>query len=192
MKLKKNPLKAIQRGLTLVELVIGIAILAVLASLGIPELRSVLVRNRTQSAASDFESALALARSEAIKRGGDARMTIVANNKVGNNADWKSGTTVFVDNTNNANNATPIGDVSKIVFKSESLSSDVEVSSNLTYVIYNGLGRTISANGAPQGGTIAFGAQGSNWHCVVISLSGRPRRFVQSADAYAAVGCPVN
>ncbi len=58
----------ITRGFTLVELVVAISVLAVLVSLAAPMYQSFVTNNRTRSAAYSLVSALAFARSEAVKR----------------------------------------------------------------------------------------------------------------------------
>lgn len=56
------------RGFTIIELMMVIAILAVLSSVAAPSFREMIVASRVRSAASDLYEAVLLARSEAIKR----------------------------------------------------------------------------------------------------------------------------
>ncbi|MEY2684801.1 MAG: hypothetical protein RJA09_1945, partial [Pseudomonadota bacterium] len=58
-----------QRGVTLIELMITVAIVAILASLAAPSFRDSIVRNRLSSAITDVMTAVNFARSESIKRG---------------------------------------------------------------------------------------------------------------------------
>jgi prepilin-type N-terminal cleavage/methylation domain-containing protein len=57
-----------QRGLTLVELVIVVALIAIFASLAGPSFRQLVARQRVHSAASAITEALWVARAEALKR----------------------------------------------------------------------------------------------------------------------------
>jgi type IV fimbrial biogenesis protein FimT len=56
------------RGFTLVEIMVTISILAILAGLAMPMYGSIVAANRTRAASYSLVSALALARSEAVKR----------------------------------------------------------------------------------------------------------------------------
>jgi len=56
------------RGFTLIELMIAIAVLAIVLGLGVPSFRDAIQNNRATAAANDVVTALQLARSEAIRR----------------------------------------------------------------------------------------------------------------------------
>lgn len=57
------------QGVTLIELLTVIAIVAILAAIGVPSFQETVVRNRTAAQSNEFLSALNFTRSEAIKRG---------------------------------------------------------------------------------------------------------------------------
>jgi type IV fimbrial biogenesis protein FimT len=61
-------------GFTLIELMITIAIAAILLTIGIPTFRTVIQNARTAGLASDITSAINLARAEAVRRGAPAQV----------------------------------------------------------------------------------------------------------------------
>jgi type IV fimbrial biogenesis protein FimT len=181
-------------GFSLIELLVTLAIAGVLVVVAAPSLQSLIMKNRVQSTASEFQSALSMARGEAIKRGGDARLTVVANAKTSGNPDWTTGFTVFFDTTSNANGDAPSTDAKSLVMQTSAAPSGVQATVNFNHIIYNGYGRSINSNGSPLAGVAAFGSADSDWICTIISLSGRARSVTVSNAAYNASGggCPTN
>lgn len=86
------------RGFTIIELMIVVVILAVLAAIAVPNLRSFIVGQRIKTASFDLYSTMLFARSEAIKRsGGTVRVTPVSS------SNWALGwTTSFVPSSGSA------------------------------------------------------------------------------------------
>ncbi|RZA11663.1 MAG: type II secretion system protein GspH, partial [Lysobacteraceae bacterium] len=88
-------------GFTLVEMMVVLAVGAVLAAIAVPSWRSFVAGRQLQGLVGEFAASLRLARSEAIKRG--ARVTLCrspdgqqcAPNASGR--DWAQGWLVFVD-----------------------------------------------------------------------------------------------
>ena len=85
-----NICKKIQ-GFTLIELMITLAIAAILASLAAPSFRDIIQNNRMTTQYNDLLASLSLARSEAIKRGENV---IALSN---NGTSWEDGWTIFID-----------------------------------------------------------------------------------------------
>ncbi|MGJ7611273.1 MULTISPECIES: GspH/FimT family pseudopilin [unclassified Variovorax] len=75
-------------GFTLLELMVVVAIVAVLAGIGMPSFRTLLLNQRLAGAAQAFNAALSLARMEAIQRSRSVRVTALADR------DWSGGWTV--------------------------------------------------------------------------------------------------
>jgi type IV fimbrial biogenesis protein FimT len=85
-----------QSGFTFIELMITIAVLAVIAALAAPNFRDTLERNRVQASIQDVSAALRYARSEAIKRNG--RVTICASSDQATcTGSWNQGWIIFQD-----------------------------------------------------------------------------------------------
>ncbi|MGY6276214.1 GspH/FimT family pseudopilin [Methylomonas sp. MgM2] len=89
-------------GFTLVELMITVAIVGIIAALGIPSFQEMLNQNRATSLVNELVVSLNLARSEAIKRGKTVTMCKSANiDEVDPDCStvtaWNSGWVIFVD-----------------------------------------------------------------------------------------------
>lgn len=86
------------RGFTLLELMIGLLVSAILLVVAVPAFRSVLQQNRVASAVNSLVGALALARSDAVKRG--VQVTICPSGggtNCNSAAPWQNGWLVFTD-----------------------------------------------------------------------------------------------
>lgn len=59
---------SLQRGFTIVELMITVAVAAVLLMIAVPSFRSITLANRLNTAANDLVNAISVARMEAVKR----------------------------------------------------------------------------------------------------------------------------
>lgn len=79
------------KGFTLIELMVTVAVAAVLLVIGVPSFVAFQRSSELTSAANSFVAALGAARGEAMKRGLQAVVVPRANN------DWATGWTVFVD-----------------------------------------------------------------------------------------------
>jgi type IV fimbrial biogenesis protein FimT len=149
-------------------------------------------KNRLSASVSAMQGSLNLARSEAVTRGADARITIAANGTAGS---WTNGWTVFVDQTTTANNGVaPTVDVPTTSANSvtrlsvmQALPSGVTTGSTggLAYFIYNGQGRVIDTNGANANRQFWFTDGVSGKYCLIISSTGR----VRAATVDQAANC---
>lgn len=81
-------------GLTLIELMVALAVLAILVAMAVPSFREISLNNRGSSIANELLADLSLSRSEAVKRAGTVTLRAVE-------GDWTKGWQVFVDANGN-------------------------------------------------------------------------------------------
>ena len=131
------------RGFTLIELMVTVAILAIALGIAVPNLQEFARRNRLVSTTNNLASALALARSEAVRR---ATQVTVAS------ADWDAGWQVFVD-TGTVGDPSDAGDTVLRVFQpnasgAAAITPDANFSS---YISYLPSGVSVGNGGAGSG-----------------------------------------
>lgn len=101
--LYKNTLKT-QRGLTLIELMVVLAVAAILLTMGIPQFQDTIKRNRVLTHQHDLLAAIKSARREAVDRGDLGANGVVticgysSDRVCTTDGDWSRGWIVFVDN----------------------------------------------------------------------------------------------
>lgn len=165
------------RGFTLIEAMVVVAIVTILGAIAAPSFRDLLRGNRLSAVSSALQVSLSLARSEAVKRGTDARVTVAANSTAGR---WDNGWTVFVDQTTNANaGVAPTADSASVtrleVVAPPSLPISYAQTGSLNYFTYNGQGRLITSTGAVANRSFWFYDSTSDKYCLIINNTGRVR-----------------
>lgn len=159
-----------QKGFTLIELMITIPIAAILLAVAVPNLRDFLVRAALSSQSIDFMSDLALARSEAAKRGSRVTVCISANGTTCSSpgTDWAGGRIVFVD--------APVygtvdgGDTILKVSNPNTTGNTVVSTFSTGFVQYLGSGVTNLAGAA---NTVTICKSGQTGSVITISATGR-------------------
>lgn len=177
----------------MIELMVVVAIVAIMVAIGAPAFSEMMRRNRLSAAASALQVSLSLARSEAVKRGSDARVTVAANTTAGA---WTNGWTVFVDRTGTANvGVAPAADVAGVngVTRVEVVAAptgpiSVAQTGSLDYFTYNGVGRLITTTGASANRSFWFFDDASERYCLVLSVTGR----VRNTRVASGTPCPTD
>lgn len=157
-----------QRGLTLVELVIALSILAILLHLAMPSFRDLIDSQRREVAGKDLLSALRSARTEAILR---HRAVIVQPLK----EDWGQGWRMIADDS-----GLGLQDPDNPVLVVRQGDGKVRIVGNLRvakWVRFNALGGPSETGGGQGNGTLHICDQrtGATHLRVIISTSGRVR-----------------
>lgn len=179
------------RGFTLIETLMVVVIVAILASVAGPSMVDMYRTSRLSSASSALQVSLNLARSEAIKRGSDSRVTVVANGAAGV---FTNGWTVFADGTTNANaSVAPTADSATVtrleVVAAPSGPLSFTPSAGANYFIYSGNGRLIDiAGNAVAGRQVWFSNANSDRFCLIVTNTGR----VRTMRSPSATVCPTN
>lgn len=129
-------------GFTLTELMITVAIIGIVASLAVPSFQDMLERNRLKEAAESLKSDLMFARTEAIKRSTNLRVSI----KVDGDS-WCYG----INDNNTACDCTTVGDCAiKTVngndFKGTVLDADDETTFDFRRGTATAIGSTLSTD----------------------------------------------
>jgi type IV fimbrial biogenesis protein FimT len=162
-------------GVTLIELMIVVAVVAILSAIAAPGFASMRQAAARKTALDTFWHSIFLARSEAIKRNGVIALCRSVDGLTCGAAsmDWSSGWIVF-ENRDHDEPATRDADEPILqVFKPE---STIRITSNRT---------TFSFRPTTQGvvnGTIVFCDQSGRGEAIIISHTGRPRQSARDAS----------
>jgi type IV fimbrial biogenesis protein FimT len=78
-------------GFTLVELLVGVSVLAILMAMAVPSFTASRLNSQLRASANGLVASANLARSEAIKRGGMVRMCVSANGTSCGTGNWRQG-----------------------------------------------------------------------------------------------------
>lgn len=141
-------------GFTLIEILVTITVLAVVMAIGTPSFRSFTNSQSIRSTSFDLNSALTLARSEAVKRNGAVTVTR-------RNNDWSQGWTVTASD-------------GSVLHSSERASNRVTAVNATAAVTFNQTGRTTSAANIEWELATVHGSP-KQYRCITLDPAGLPR-----------------
>ncbi len=126
-------------GVTLVELVFAVAVLAILAAIAIPNFRTFTRSSQVTSAANDLVTALNLARSEAMTRGAPVTVCRSADQATCTDpdSDWDQGWIVLVNAGDDDANSTLVVDINDIIRVYSAPGGNVAMTGGANWMTYN-------------------------------------------------------
>lgn len=177
-----------QSGTTLLELLVVVAVSAILLTLAAPSFAAFVRNSQMTSAANALISALQLTRSEAIKRGSYAVMCPSATgSSCASTGDWDQGWLVFHDANNNA--GVDAGEA--VILTRQALPAGLRATSKgstARYISYEPSGGTRQITNAFQSGTLTVCSESGSLDSarqIIISKTGRAR-----SARIALASCP--
>ena len=141
-------------GFSLIELMVVIAVAAILLGTGVPFVKNLVHGQRLTTAVNEFFTSMNLARAEAIRRG--VRIDMVPSSDSG---EWEKGWVIFVDEDNDQR----ADSGEEKIFVHDAVGQGISIKASLTdtslpYLAYSGAGRTRTNASAyaPQFGNFTF------------------------------------
>jgi type IV fimbrial biogenesis protein FimT len=165
----ENSVKRIY-GFSMVELLMTLLLIAILAAIAYPSYRSFMQNTRATAVTNEFMSALAYARSEALKRGLPVTVCPASDTNLtdcGNSGSWSNGWIVFVDP--DADGA--IGNSADRLKTHDQLQGGSVVTSTQARVTYNRSGFLTAGVGSFT--VTAAGCSGNSARLITLSATGR-------------------
>lgn len=122
------------RGLTLVELLMGLVVLAILLAIAVPSFQAQMAASQLNSATSALMGSLMQTRAQAIRLG--QRVTLCRSNDQANcdndrTRGWETGWIIFADPTHAASNEAEVSAGDTIVLRSPALPANLRVRGNV-------------------------------------------------------------
>jgi type IV fimbrial biogenesis protein FimT len=173
--------RSAQRGVTLMEVMIVLAIVALLLAIGVPAFREFVARNRLDGAAQDLLASLQFARSEATRRGVQVTLRLAG---TAGSRNWGSGWSMFAD----ADGDGVLDTGEEVIRQGMALTAPLTLvgsSSFDTVIAFNRNGQLTNAGGGYlvlcEGGVLTEGGQ-SRSRAVLVNGAGRVRMAARNSS----------
>lgn len=172
-----------QKAFTLVELMVTLLVISITLALAIPNFKTQMLNNRSQTLGEEFAAALTYARTEAVKRSTRVSLCLSSNGtSCATAGDWRIGFMVFIDPaTSDTDTATPAPAPAAIlkVWPQQDANAQLLVKkngSNIQFIRFTGLGTLARLDTYPIVITSKLtGCKSNSASQIDISLSGQVR-----------------
>lgn len=173
-----------QQGLTIIELMTTLAIVAITTSIAVPSFGKMIKDGKQDAELNQFKQALSIARSESVKRGLPTVMCASTNGSACANTAWTNGWLVFVDTDNDGT----LDSTEELVRAGLGVSTGLSLigSANVTNLVrYNSVG-----DSSESGAITLCDSRGADYaQAVIISPSGKAKTS-ETGLGGAALSCP--
>jgi type IV fimbrial biogenesis protein FimT len=166
------------KGMTLVDLIIGLAVATIVLSFALPSFSTLSMNNQITTNTNDFISSLAVARSEALKRVGRVTVCKSADGaSCTGSGGWEQGWIIFPDADNDA--ARDAGEDVLRYHQALAHQNTLRGSTSVAdYISYDSRGVTRDKNGAFQAGVLVLCDErgpGEHARAIAVNVAGRVR-----------------
>jgi type IV fimbrial biogenesis protein FimT len=183
-----------QTGFTIIELMIVVALAAVLLTIGIPGFQEMVQDNRRASATVEMISAIQIARSEAVKLNAPMTLCPSSDGSSCSGTAWETGWIAFIDDdlddVDDAADGNGARDTGEDLVRTGSALGAIAISSTFTSLTYRPNGRMETSGGNTEAEFILCDGRGAGkGRAILIFRSGRPETSTTDLANNAITSC---